>query len=71
MLTAGIGTAIGLIATLAMGRAMQALLTGTTATDPFLLAAAALLLIATAWLAVRVAARGALRVNASEALRAD
>ena len=69
MKLAAIGVAIGLIASLAVTRVMQALLFGVSASDPLTFAGNALLLTAVALFACWLPARRAARVDPMEALR--
>ena len=71
LVTAAVGAAVGLTATLALSQLMQTVLFGTNATDPRTLAGVTALLLGIAWIAARTAARSALRINASEALRSE
>ena len=66
---AGIG--IGLVAALAVGRFLEALLFGVTPQDPLVLGMVAALLLPVVALACYVPARRAMRVNPVEALRAE
>jgi predicted permease len=68
---AGAGVAIGLVGALAATRALRGLLYGVTPGDPVTLGGIALLVGAIAVLASYVPARRALRIDPTEALRAD
>jgi putative ABC transport system permease protein len=68
---AAVGLAIGLIAALALGRAMNSLLFGITATDGLTLLGATLLLLLVALVACFVPARRAMNVHPIVALRHD
>ena len=68
---AGIGVAIGLLGTVAMGSALQAILVGSKATDPVVLAAMALVIAAVTVVASYAPARRATRVDPMTALRAE
>jgi predicted permease len=68
-LVAGVGLAFGLLATLAAGRMISALLFGVTASDPATLAAAATALALVAMTACLVPARRISRLDPSRALR--
>ncbi|HJU82863.1 MAG TPA: ABC transporter permease [Holophagaceae bacterium] len=71
MLVAGAGIVLGLAGTFVFSKALQALLYGTSATDPLNLAAASALLLATAAAACFLPALRAARVHPSEALRTE
>jgi putative ABC transport system permease protein len=71
MLLVGAGLAIGIIASLAMGRMVAGLLYGVTPTDPTTLLAVTLFLAAVAMLATYLPARRATRVDPILALKAD
>jgi putative ABC transport system permease protein len=66
---AGLGLAIGLVASLAATRLIASLLYGVSATDPLTFVAAAALLISVALAACWIPARRATRINPVEALR--
>ncbi len=66
-----IGIAVGLLASLAITRALRSLLFGITATDPLTFAAVIILLLAAALLACYVPARRATRVDPMTALRCE
>jgi ABC-type antimicrobial peptide transport system permease subunit len=68
---AGIGVVLGLIAAVALGRSMQAILVDTNSADPVIMGAAALLLGGSALIAGWLPARGASRVSPVTALRAQ
>ena len=68
---AATGIAIGLAAALALTRVLSAFLFGIRATDPRMIAAAALVLLAVALAAAYVPSRRALRVDPLTALRAE
>ncbi|HET7251059.1 MAG TPA: ABC transporter permease [Gemmatimonadales bacterium] len=68
---AGIGIAIGLALVVAMSRGLQAILVGTTATDPLALSAVALALVTVTAASSWIPARRATRVDPMEALRAE
>ena len=68
---AGIGIAIGLVGTVAMGRGLQAILVGSKATDPLVLSAVALAIAAVTVAASYVPARRATRVDPMTALRSE
>ncbi len=63
------GTAIGLAGSLALTRAMSAMLYETSATDPLILTASAALFLTVALLASYIPARRATRIDPTEALR--
>jgi putative ABC transport system permease protein len=65
----GVGLAVGLVATVATGRLIGALLVNVKATDPVTLVAVAVLLTGVAGLASWVPARRAMAVSPTEALR--
>jgi putative ABC transport system permease protein len=69
MMTAGLGVACGLAASIAATRAMEGLLYGVSAADPAIFAAVAALLSAVALLACYLPARRAARVDPAIALR--
>jgi putative ABC transport system permease protein len=69
VLLAGIGVAMGLIASLGLTRFIGGLLFGVKATDPLTYAATALVLSSTALLASYIPARRAAKVDPMEALR--
>jgi putative ABC transport system permease protein len=71
MAPVALGTAVGLAAALAAGRALSGFLFGTPAYDPLTFAAAAATLAATACLACWLPARRAARVDPMVALRTD
>ena len=66
---AGLGAALGLLASLALSRLMTSLLFGVSATDPYSFAGVAVFLLAVAALASYIPARRASRVDPAEALR--
>jgi putative ABC transport system permease protein len=66
---AGIGAAVGLVASLALSRLLESLLYGVSSTDPASFAAVAVFLLAVAALASYIPARRASRVDPAEALR--
>ena len=68
---AAIGIAIGLAGAVAMGSALQAILVGSRATDPLVLAAVALAIAAVAVAASYAPARRATRVDPMTALRSE
>jgi len=68
---AAIGTVIGLLGALALGRGMQAILVDTSPSDPLVLGGAALLLAVTSLAAGYFPARRAAAVNPLIALRSD
>ncbi|HEX2465193.1 MAG TPA: FtsX-like permease family protein, partial [Thermoanaerobaculia bacterium] len=68
---AGIGLAIGLVASAGLGRAMTSLLYGVSATDPTAFAVSAVAALVTAVVACVVPARRAARVDPAAALRAE
>jgi ABC-type antimicrobial peptide transport system permease subunit len=65
------GAAIGLIAALAGGRVLEAHLFEISTTDPLVLVAAPVTLVAAALLAALLPARRAMRIPPTEAMRAD
>lgn len=65
----GLGTAAGLVASLAVTRVIERFLWGVTATDPLTFIAVILLMAAVAVLACYVPARRALRIDPITALR--
>jgi ABC-type antimicrobial peptide transport system permease subunit len=65
------GLAVGIIAAIGLARLVSSRLYGVSATDPWTLAGAALLLLAIATLAAFVPARRASRVDPMVALRCD
>lgn len=69
MALVGVGIAIGLAASLVMGRALTRMLYGLSAADPFSLAGASFVLISIALLACYLPARSASRVDPMLALR--
>jgi putative ABC transport system permease protein len=71
MIAVAAGLAGGLIAAAALTRLIASLLFQTPAVDPLTYTAVALLLLATAWLAVLVPARRATRVDPMTALRGE
>ncbi len=68
---AGLGVGIGVVGALALGRALQAILVGSVATDPAVLAAVALTIAAVTAAASYVPARRATKVDPMEALRSE
>jgi predicted permease len=68
---AGVGIALGVAGAAAASRGIQSMLYGVSASDPLTFAAVALLLGAIALLACAVPARRALRIDPTEALRAE
>lgn len=68
---AGVGVAIGLVGALAVGRALQAILVGSQAADPAVLAGVALVIAAVTVASSYVPARRATRVDPMAALRAE
>jgi putative ABC transport system permease protein len=71
MSLAGIGVALGLLASLALTRLMQGLLFGVSANDPLTFGAITLLLLGVAWLACWLPARRATKVDPLVALRCE
>jgi len=68
---AAVGVALGLLGAVAVTRLLRSMLFEVSATDPFVLSAVALLLVAIAALASYVPARRAAHVDPVEALRAE
>ena len=68
---AAIGVAIGLVGTVAMGSALQAILVGSKATDPVVLAGVALVIAAVTVVSSALPAHRATRVDPMDALRAE
>jgi len=68
---AGIGLALGLLAVLALGRSLSGLLYGTSATDPLVLGATALLLFLVTLAANYLPARRAAKLEPGVGLRAE
>jgi ABC-type antimicrobial peptide transport system permease subunit len=66
-----LGLALGLVGSIALGRALRSLLYGVTPTDPATYAAVSLLLGGIALLACWVPARRATRVDPMQALRSE
>ena len=71
MTLVGIGLAVGLVMTLALGRLVQSLLFNTSPQDPLTLAAVAMVLGGVALFACWLPARGATKVDPIVALRAE
>ena len=71
MVHTAIGAAVGLAASLALGRLMSSLLFGVSAADPLTLGAVTVLLALVAALAAIIPARRASRIAPTEALRTD
>ena len=69
LLLAAVGTAIGVLLALGIGRILAALLVGVTGTSPVLLGAAALLVLCMTMLAVGLPARRAASIDPAVALR--
>jgi len=65
----GLGVAIGILGSLALGRVIEAELWGVSAYDPLTLACVSLLLVVTGLVACRLPARRASRVDPLVALR--
>ena len=66
---AGIGVAVGVIASAALTRLMSALLYGVSPTDPVTLLTAVAVFLAVALLAICIPARRATQIDPMEALR--
>jgi putative ABC transport system permease protein len=66
-----VGLAVGLPAALAASHLLESLLFGLTPTEPLLLAAASLVLLAAVVLAADIPARRAARIDPMAALRAE
>ena len=65
------GLLLGVVGALAMGRAIQSLLTSVPGTDPLALAAVCAVLVLVAVGACVIPARRAMRLNPVEALRSE
>jgi ABC-type antimicrobial peptide transport system permease subunit len=68
---AGLGIAGGLVGALILSRSLRSVLFGVSATDPWVLAGGALVLLATALAASWIPARRALSIDPSEALKLE
>ena len=68
---AGIGAGLGIVGAYLVARWISSLFFGVSASDPFTLAAACLLLLAAAAVATAYPTRRALRVDPADALRAE
>jgi putative ABC transport system permease protein len=71
MTTAVIGTAVGAVAAIALGRALEGAIYGVDASNPMTFAVVALLLLAAALVACLIPARRAARVDPMVALRQE
>jgi ABC-type antimicrobial peptide transport system permease subunit len=69
--TAGIGVVLGLIGALLATRLLKSMLFGVSATNPFIFAVNALILMAVALAACLIPARRASRIDPMEALRSE
>jgi putative ABC transport system permease protein len=68
---AGIGAALGIVGAYLLGRGISSLFFGVSASDPFTLGVACLLLLAAAAVATAYPTRRALSVDPADALRAE